>query len=262
MILFIFEGNKREPQLFDSIQRLFFPKSNDVIVCSFGNNIYELYRQLNELGGDGDVISILREKYHGEKNNPFEHIEASSDFSEIYLFFDYDFHNENYSLAELNEQLKDMLLVFDNETENGKLYINYPMVESIRYTKQLPDKDYWMYTVSRDNCRNFKRLSGEFSVYGNLDFITVPRHREPTDTEIAKAKENWSFLKEQNVCKANYICSGNNCMPDGIDCISQADIFHGQQEKFVNKQIPEVSILNAFPLFLYEYFGNFTPTKI
>ena len=77
MILFIFEGNKREPQLFDSIQRLFFPKDNDTIVCSFGNNIYELYRQLEELGGDGDVVSLLREKYYGKKDNPFEHITAS-----------------------------------------------------------------------------------------------------------------------------------------------------------------------------------------
>ena len=137
MILFIFEGNKREPQLFDSIQRLFFPKDNDTIVCSFGNNIYELYRQLEELGGDGDVVSLLREKYYGKDGNPFEHITASSDFSEIYLFFDYDFHNENYPLSELNRQLEEMLRLFDNETENGKLYINYPMVESIRYTKQL-----------------------------------------------------------------------------------------------------------------------------
>lgn len=43
-----------------------------------------------------------------------------------------------------------MLEMFSNETEYGKLYINYPMVESICYTKELPDKDYANYTVSRE----------------------------------------------------------------------------------------------------------------
>lgn len=257
MILFIFEGNKREPQLFDSIQKLFFPKDNDAIVCSFGNNIYELYRQLEELGGDGDVVSILREKYYDKEDNPFEHITASSDFSEIYLFFDYDFHNQNYPLSELNRQLEEMLRLFDNETENGKLYINYPMVESIRYTKQLPDKDYWTYTVSRDGCKDFKRLAGEFSAYNSLDFICIPARREPTVAEINKAKTNWDYLKIQNVCKANYICSGDNNLPETLESISQGHVFHNQQEKFVNGgDICKVSILNAFPLFLYEYFGR------
>ena len=42
-----------------------------------------------------------------------------------------------------NEKIKEMLELFDNETEKGKLYINYPMVESIRYfKKELPDEDY------------------------------------------------------------------------------------------------------------------------
>lgn len=256
MILFIFEGNRREPLLFDSIQRLFFPRYTDTIVCSFGNNIYELYRQMNELGGDGDVVSILREKYNGKEDNPFKDIETSSDFAEIYLFFDYDFHNENYPLDKLNEQLGKMLELFDNETDSGKLYINYPMVESIRYTKQLPDKDFWTYTLSRDECRDFKRLAGDFSAYGNLDFICIPSHREPTKNEINKAKDNWYFLKEQNVCKANYICSGLNRIPDNPDCISQNKVFNGQKVRYVNSDVPKVSILNAFPLFLYEYFGH------
>ena len=62
MILFIFEGNKREPQLFSSMQKLFFPKGNEAIICSFGNNIYELYRKMQEMDGVGDVVSILRER--------------------------------------------------------------------------------------------------------------------------------------------------------------------------------------------------------
>lgn len=38
MILFVFEGEKREPELFRAIEKLFF-KDSQHIVCSFGNNI-------------------------------------------------------------------------------------------------------------------------------------------------------------------------------------------------------------------------------
>ena len=194
MILFIFEGNKREPQLFSSMQKLFFPKGNEAIICSFGNNIYELYRKMQEMDGVGDVVSILREKSKDKEDNPFKDVVSSSDFSEIYLFFDYDFHNRNYTLEELNVRITSMLSVFDNETENGKLYINYPMVESIRYTKLLPDSQYWSYTVSRDSCASFKKISDSFSDYQSLDFICLPSRREPTERI---KKENIHIRKEE-----------------------------------------------------------------
>ena len=44
MILFVFEGRKREPNLFRAIESLFF-KDRQHIVCSFDNNIYELYKK-------------------------------------------------------------------------------------------------------------------------------------------------------------------------------------------------------------------------
>ena len=44
MILFIFEGDEREPRLYRTMERLYFPKKNDNIICSFGNNIYDLYK--------------------------------------------------------------------------------------------------------------------------------------------------------------------------------------------------------------------------
>lgn len=46
MILFIFEGNQREPDLYRTIAKLYFPEDNQRIICSFGNNLYELYRVL------------------------------------------------------------------------------------------------------------------------------------------------------------------------------------------------------------------------
>jgi hypothetical protein len=43
MILFVFEGKEREPFLYKTLERLYMPKGNDNIICTFNNNIYELY---------------------------------------------------------------------------------------------------------------------------------------------------------------------------------------------------------------------------
>lgn len=163
MILFVFEGVKREPDLFRTIQRLYFSNREEQIVCSYNNNIYQLYKDLQEYDGDGDIVSLLMEKFASQKDNPLKDIDRSADISEIYLFFDYDFHNRNLSLEEINRQVKEMLETFDNETEYGKLYIDYTMVESIRYTKFLPDANYWTYTISRTDCSRFKGLSGSLA---------------------------------------------------------------------------------------------------
>ena len=113
MILFVFEGAKREPDLFRAIETLFFQDKQN-IVCSFGNNIYELYNELQSFEGDGDIVSILKERYQGQKDSPFTDDAKSSDFSEIYLIFDYDFQNKNISLDVMNSQLEEMLDMFDD----------------------------------------------------------------------------------------------------------------------------------------------------
>lgn len=66
MILFVFEGKSREPKLFETLEFLYFQDKQN-IVCSFGNNIYELYRQLKDMDGFGDVVSLLRER---NEDNP------------------------------------------------------------------------------------------------------------------------------------------------------------------------------------------------
>ena len=254
MILFVFEGEKREPELFRAIDKLFF-KDSQHIVCSFGNNIYELYLKLRNLDGSGDIVSVLRERYEGRLDSPFSEEAKSSDFSEIYLIFDYDFHNRNISLEEMNSQISEMLDMFDNETENGKLYINYPMVEAIRYTKHLPDSMFYMYTISRQQCRNssFKNMADGFSDYKSLDFLTLNTRREATENEICSRAENWKHIEGQNIVKANYLCTGALGIPKDKDIIGQKEIFSAQLHKYV-LPAESVSILSAFPLFLYEYF--------
>lgn len=78
---------------------------------------------------------------------------ANGDFSEIYLIFDFDCQAPQYD----DEKLQIMLDFFDNETEHGKLYINYPMIESFKHFKSIPDLDFNTYKVYKKDCIAYKR---------------------------------------------------------------------------------------------------------
>lgn len=253
MILWIFEG-KREQRIYKYIEALFYSSlpNDESVVCVYDGNIYDLYNTYQKYGGDVDVVSLLKERYAKMGKKIFDENTKVSDFAEIYLFFDYDFHH-NLPLNAINEQVEQMLSVFDNETENGKLYISYPMVESLRYTKQLPDENFYDYVVTQENSKNFKQITDAFSYYKNHKFISY-LHGEP-DIQYRIAKTNWQQLIYQNIKKANWLCFGEKKSPKKVEDISQQNIFKIQVENYVipNK---EVSILSAIALFLYDYFGE------
>lgn len=62
MILFIFEGARYEPPLYEGIKSLFFPRGNDDYVkCSFCSSIYTFYKRLkDEFDGFADVVDVLK----------------------------------------------------------------------------------------------------------------------------------------------------------------------------------------------------------
>lgn len=264
MILFVFEGED-DKTYFESIKQLFFPEKSDTFVCTYNSNIYSLYSKLNAhdaLNGllKVDTVSVLKEILLEKGDKTLENI-REDEVSEIYLFFDYDFQERGGTLEENNRKLQAMLKFFMDETGNGLLFINYPMVESLRYTKELPDKDYWTYTVTRKRCQEerFKHQVYEFSFYGgNLEHLIltvkpaddVDRIREKTDM----VKINWCHLIVMNVSKANYICNNKNEVPDEVN--SQVEIFDNQLAKYVETEECKVAILNAFPIFMFNYFGK------
>lgn len=97
----------------------------------------------------------------------------------------------------MNDILAEMLDFFDDETVNGKLYVNYPMIESLKYTKELPDADYWQYVATREECVNhqFKGNAERFA-YAQakaFKFIDLAKNSEQA------VSQTWEKLKIQNV---------------------------------------------------------------
>jgi hypothetical protein len=238
MILFVFEG-KREKNFFKALGPLFFGEKTSVVAV-YDCNIDALYHEMVELGEGADIAAILMSRYKGQKNDPFAGVNRSDDFSEIYLVFDYDFHDKSRSPEDFNNQLSYLLDFFDNETDKGKLYINYPMVEAIAYTKQIPDPDYIYYTVTREECGKFKRLTHFFSYYPNFDFII----RGERDSLL----KTWNELKEQNVKKARYMCESS--------LFDQKAILNAQITKYECLEGCKIAVLAAFALLIFDWNGK------
>jgi len=109
----------------------------------------------NESDFTEDIVTEIKRKLKSQNKNPISDNMSITDFSQVYLFFDYDFQNKNLNLEILNSQLQEMLEFFSDETDNGKLYINYPMLGSIKCTQKLPDEHFFEYNVSRTECFDF-----------------------------------------------------------------------------------------------------------
>lgn len=230
--LFVFEGERREKSYFESLERAFFGNKQGRILVSFQNDIYELYKQLSE-DEDLNPFELIKEL------NPLSDSRESladlrrDQIAQIYLFFDMEPHDEQFD----GQTLLKMLALFNNETEQGKLFVSYPMIEAIR---DIDDPaEYLTRTVKIQDCRGriYKSLSGN---RGNRIYQDAKKIDRPI----------WLSLIAVNLKKANYLIGGSYSQ---LPVVDQYPLAQAQLDQFLPKG--EVSVLAAFPIFLADYFG-------
>ena len=68
---------------------------------------------MNETDEPEDIVTILKNKLIADKDNPLKEIRRRSDFSQIYLFFDYDSHNNK------NQNISDSQILRFSDSENA-----------------------------------------------------------------------------------------------------------------------------------------------
>ena len=92
-VIFIYEGVKAEENLLNNVDKVFFSSKTDISIlnCPADGNIYMLWTRLKRDEFETNVIDILKEMSSIAKER-LKNFKAS-DFSEIYLFFDYDGHS-------------------------------------------------------------------------------------------------------------------------------------------------------------------------
>ena len=106
----------------------------------YAADIYDLYQDIEkeydkdwyDNGSDVNIPMLVSRRFG---------IEPQLDrrnFTNIIMIFDYEHHDTLYS----DEKIKHMQEYFCNVSEAGMLYINYPMVESYKHIKSIPDDEY------------------------------------------------------------------------------------------------------------------------
>ena len=152
-VLFVVEGKIDEVRILSNPRHgLLKLLDFDYEIVSFCNPIYELYQNYKN-GMYDDLVSYLR---HEKGLKIDDKLLSSEAFSAVYLIFDFDPHYQKYS----DEEIKDILNIFNDETGLGKIYINYPMVESFYHIKEFDDINYLDSKVDllKYSGRDYKKL--------------------------------------------------------------------------------------------------------
>ena len=230
-ILFVFEGEATEEKIVRNLEK-FFLNENTLICCAFCAEIYQLYKKIEE-DPFLDLFVLLKNLPKNSENlEPFDR----DDFAEIYLFFDYDGHATQ---AE-DEKLQILLDFYCQETDNGKLYLSYPMVEALKHLKttidfqelKVPAKRNVKYkAIANTECEHQYRSFGQYS------------------------QEIWIYLISEHLNKLNYIAHSVCAFPS--DLISQKTLFEQQLEKYITVD-ETVAVISGFPPFLLDYYGCVT----
>ena len=252
--LFVFEGVRAESKYVDMLEQNFLGK-RIFVKCVYDAEIYQLYKVLKEEDDDFDLVELLKER--NKENAELLRDYTRDSFAYIYLFFDYDAHS---TLAD-DEKIEEMLKFFNNETENGLLYISYPMLEAIRHYKDMQSFKELTVKCKRANCPYMDECDEVEVCLKEPHYKNVSASEcQPQLTNINKyTKEVWQELIRAHVSKMNYLIHDVFELPQQIE--SQSNIFSKQLEKHINHKCPKVAVLSAFPIYALDYYGAETLKK-
>lgn len=143
-ILLITEGQRAEPAL---VRRALAAYGFDAAyeIVPYGANIHDLYARLFTDGQDDSVelLGVLKEKERAAGNAQALEL-LNRDYTDVLLLFDFDPHDNRYNDAQLLALAKR----FSQSTDEGKLYVSFPMLEAYKHLCALPDAAFFERRVS------------------------------------------------------------------------------------------------------------------
>lgn len=244
-ILIITEGEKTEIQFLENIKKVFLNRSDKkIIFLSFCANIHELYNELREEKDMLDTVEVLKEIYK-KSSKKLKEINASSlkyleeldydEISEIYLFFDYDPHDNRRS----DKNVLEMLELFNEETENGKLYISYPMIEAVKHCNLNKIEECIFVDLEKlNNYKNLVNRSTDFCDMTKLNYL------------------DWVILLSFNLLKTSILLKREKILSkkEFTKIVTQVNIFTEESKKL--KEEEKLVVLGSLEIFLLDYFKS------
>ena len=250
-VLLVVEGEKAEPLFLNALAATFNIHVQIVPICA---NLHMLYGKMQELGFDCDVRDALKEL----KLSPQQLRRLDKKFAYTYLVFDCDAQHDSpdkkgtpprsaeEKFAENMHHLVEMAQYFDNETDpsKGRLYVNWPMMESYRDCDSFFDVTYRDRFVPIGECKFYKEAVGT-----KKNASLRPR---------SYGKSRFSSLIKMNLWKLGLLCRGewgDMTYDDYINRCSQGWVIAKRQEQLVREE-GKVAVLNTSLFFPVDYFGK------
>lgn len=238
-ILVIVEGARKELKLVNKLKKLFLPQ--EIAITSYGTSLYQLYDYLEEYCDfnfeELDVLLALK------AHEPIEDKKAIFDekYTDVLLIFDFDPQDDKFDIAKISK----LMNYFNDSTENGKLYINYPMLESFYHLKNIKDG------IVDESFKDTKFTLKELQEHQYKKRVVD----EGTDLDISRmSKEQVENIMYQQVCKSNYILDGNYKVLE--DYSQEKLVTLLEKQNILLYQEKEAYILNTCSFFVLEFYPS------
>lgn len=232
-LLFITEGENDEPKFIEKMLKKCIPNV-EYKIYPYTTTIHTLAKKLfnknGEMDEDLDIRGVLKE----EETNLLKRRILEKSYTDIILVFDFEPHCDSPEF----EKIKKMLEYFNDSSNMGKLYINYPMMQSYKHLKKMPDVDFINRKIAREDASKYKDIVNDESFYKNLSKYNYPI---------------FMGIICHHLMKANYILNRKYELMSGDEFINLDYIKIYDIEWKANRKDGVVDVLNTFVFFIVEY---------
>lgn len=234
--VFVLEGESKEDTIINMMSNCFFSSENHIIInLPVSQNIYMLYLTLKKYDFEIDFIELLRSEI-ASAEKALQGIKRQQ-IDQIYMFFDYDPQQKNLpNILDPYDVLREMLGFFSDETDQGKLYLSYPMAEAI-------------YDFKSDMCQ------AHTNCMYDVEELIAYKHNTGENNRLSSAHlqyEMWHKIINTFILRIKCLFEFDNINYDEyVLNISPENIFFKENEIINNKN--NIFILSAFPEFLLDY---------
>ena len=230
-ILVVVEGEKLEVEVLKKVFELYNINSEKYHIIPYRTNIYDLY------------IRLKQDEYFDIKNYLISRNESLQleDVTEVLLFFDLDIHHRDRfdNTVFTKELIIEVLEFFDYEFNNGKLFINYPMMESFKDIESFEIEEYMDKVIDSKNSHGYKELLSR-----NPTLINSAR-----DLDLTKL----ILIINANLYKKNKFVNGQFRKPTMDEYIeyNEKTLFAEINKSYL--QLNKIPVLNSIILIVLEY---------
>lgn len=234
-LLFITEGETDEPKFIDKVFKKCYPNI-EYDYYSYSTTIHTLVKLIFDRNGKIDAYLDIQRVLKENEKVEYKRKILSQIYTDIILVFDFEPH---YEKPEFEKILK-MLYYFNDSTDNGKLYINYPMMQSYRHIMKYPEEDveFKDRKVKSKDGASYKEIVNSESCIKNLNKYNFPLIMKIVGYQLKKA---------------NYILNNDYEIPtnENFYNINLSKIYEIQCNK--NKAYGWIYVLNTFVFNIIEY---------